>query len=64
MAQSDREARRGAPGSDQKLEELWEKVMALGAGTAFQLFFYRVEWELVVQARGCEIWEDYKRASR
>jgi len=51
-------------GSDTELEELWERAIALGAGTDFQPSFFRDEWEFVVQAWGCETWEDYKKASR
>lgn len=47
-----------------ELEDLWERAVALGSGTNFQPSFFRDEWEFVVQARGCETWEDYKKASR
>lgn len=46
------------------LEGLWEQAVALGSGSKFSSDFFRDEWELVVQAQGCETWEDYKRASR
>lgn len=51
-------------GSDPTLLELWEKAMAIEDGTGFSPSFFRDEWELVVQAQGCETWEDYRRASR
>lgn len=46
------------------LEPLWRNALALGAGLGRPDSFYRDEWEEVVQAQGCESWEDYKRASR
>ena len=51
-------------GASPELEELWGKAVALGADLAFPPSFYRDEWELVVQAQGCETWPDYKKASR
>ncbi len=47
-----------------KLEELWDKAVGLGEGLGMPEGFFRDEWELVVQAQGCESWEDYKNASR
>lgn len=51
-----------SPGS--KLEELWEKALALGSHLQLPKSFFRDEWEMVVQARGCESWEDYRKVSR
>lgn len=51
-------------GSDRELRELWEKAMAIEDGTGFSPSFFRDEWELVVQAQGCETWEAYKKANR
>jgi len=51
-------------GRDSVLTKLWETACALGTKGQFADSFFRDEWELVVQAQGCESWEDYKRASR
>lgn len=52
-------------GMGNELEELWERAMTLRPPhERFDIGFYRDEWELVVQAQGCERWEDYKAASR
>ncbi len=48
---------------DKKLRAAWDKAMALSSHD-FSETFYREEWEIVVQAQGCEQWEDYKKASR
>ena len=50
-------------GADDRLARLWEEALAL-APDGFSPGFFRDEWELVVQAQGCETWEDYRRASR
>lgn len=47
-----------------ELGELWNKALALGSHLSFSPSFFRDEWELVVQAQGCDTWEDYKRAGR
>ena len=49
----------GGPQRDQA----WDRAMALAPGE-FDATFYRDEWELVVQAHGCESWEDYRGSSR
>lgn len=51
-------------GRDGDLEDLWEKALALDSGSGLSRSFFRDEWELVVQAQGCESWDDYKAASR
>lgn len=51
-------------GMGDELEKLWSTAVALGSGLPYPESFFRDEWELVVQAQGCETWEDYKGASR
>jgi len=47
-----------------ELANLWEEALGLAPDLGFPPSFYRDEWELVVQAQGCESFEDYKRANR
>jgi superfamily I DNA/RNA helicase len=47
-----------------RLNEYWDTAMALGADLDLPRFFFRDEWEQVIQAQGCETWEDYRRANR
>lgn len=51
-------------GSSNKLQDLWERAEIMSEEDALPAGFLRDEWELVVQARGCESWEDYKRVPR
>lgn len=51
-------------GLDGMLERLWDQAVGLAGSHEFGDNFFRDEWELVVQAQGCETWDDYKRASR
>jgi len=51
-------------GMSDQLEALWRTALALGEGLGRPGSFFRDEWELVVQAQGCESWEDYRQASR
>ncbi len=46
-----------------ELGELWDNALALSTSN-YTHDFYRDEWELVVQAQGCETWDAYKRAKR
>ena len=47
-----------------QLQNLWEQAQVLGSGLKFPEGFFRDEWERVVQAHGCETWQEYKKASR
>lgn len=49
---------------DPALRDLWEKALTLRPNLDLPTSFFRDEWELVVQGRGCDTWEDYKKASR
>ena len=52
-------------GIHRELEDLWTTALGLApTGAAHPQSFYRDEWELVVQAQGCETWEAYKKARR
>ena len=50
-------------GMGSRLQDLWEKALAL-APDGFPSTFFRDEWELVAQTHGCARWEDYRKASR
>lgn len=49
---------------DPRLKKAWGNSMALAPSGAFAQEFFRDEYELVVQAQGCEQTDDYIRASR
>ncbi|MFC1482230.1 UvrD-helicase domain-containing protein [Myxococcota bacterium] len=49
---------------DPRLKKAWGNSTALAPSGWFVPEFYRDEWELVVQAQGCEQEQDYVRASR
>jgi len=49
---------------DPRLNKAWENSIALAPTGMFPPNFYRDEWELVIQAKGCEQQKDYIRASR
>lgn len=51
-------------GTSRTLKQLWEEAEALSAASSLPAGFLRDEWELVVQASGCETWDEYKRISR
>lgn len=50
-------------GMRSRLQDLWEKALAL-APDGFPSTFFRDEWELVAQAHGCESEKDYTKANR
>ncbi len=50
-------------GHGSKLQPLWEKAVALDR-TEHTAAFLREEWERVIQAHGCQSWDDYRRARR
>ncbi len=52
------------PKKNEALRTAWDLAMAVAPPGEFIDSFYRDEWELVVQASGCEDWESYKKASR
>ena len=45
------------------LEPLWNRALN-EAPSGFDREFFRDEWDLVVQAHGCQTWEDYRSAPR